>query len=390
MAVDVDAPSARTPRSWPWPWYLPALVGPLAVLAAVWLLLAAAAVVGWLTSPEADAGAALRLAGQVLILAHGGPVDIAGVLVSMAPLGLTALLVFLALPVVGVAARQASEAWPHLDAEGTVLRVAGAFGGTYALAVTVLGALLGSASPRLAAGGLTVGAIAGLWGASRALAYDPTAVWPGWLRAVPRALAAATLTVLAGAAAALAVGLVLGRDAVTAIVEGLDGGPAGVTLLVVLHLLYLPNLVLAAASWILGAGVTLGDGSLLSMAGADVGLLPAIPAFGIVPPGEGSWSALWWLTVGVVAGALAGVAVAWARPRARFDETALVGGLSGVAAGLLLTVLAALGAGGLGADRLAHLGARVGELAVFAPTLLGLAGLVSGLFVGLARRPRAD
>ena len=62
----------------------------------------------------------------------------------------------------------------------------------------------------------------------------------------------------------------------------------------------------------------------------------------------------------------------------------------GVAAGLLLTVLAALGAGGLGADRLAHLGARVGELAVFAPTLLGLAGLVSGLFVGLARRPRAD
>ena len=40
------------------------------------------------------------------------------------------------------------------------------------------------------------------------------------------------------------------------------------------------------------------------------------------------WPALLWLLVGVAAGAVAGVVVALARPRARFDETAVVGGLA--------------------------------------------------------------
>lgn len=384
VAVDVDAPVARTPRSWPWPWYVPGVGGPIAVLLGGWLVLAALSVVGWLTSPETQATAALRLAGQVLVLAHGAPVEIGGQAVSITPLGLTALLIFLALPIAGTAA--AAVGGRH-DAETTVWRVGGTFASVYAATLTLIAAFLGVASPRVFVGGLVVGGVAGLWGASRALRYDPTAGWPDWLRVVPRALGAAMLTVLAGASAALAVGLILGRAAVTAIVQGLDGGFPALALLVILHLCYLPNLVLGAASWILGAGVTLGDGSLYSMGTADIGLLPAIPAFGIVPAGEGSWAALWWLVVGAVAGAVAGLAVAWARPRARFDETALTGGLSGVAAGLAITAAAALGSGGLGSGRLAHVGARIGELAVFAPTLLGLAGMATGLLVGLVRRP---
>ena len=67
----------------------------------------------------------------------------------------------------------------------------------------------------------------------------------------------------------------------------------------------------------------------------DVGLLPAIPAMGLVPePGLASPALLWWLLLGVVAGAIAPVAVGLARPPAPFDETSLVGGLAGVGAGL--------------------------------------------------------
>ncbi|NHB85615.1 hypothetical protein G7085_16160 [Tessaracoccus sp. HDW20] len=84
---------------------------------------------------------------------------------------------------------------------------------------------------------------------------------------------------------------------------------------------------------------------------------------------------------------MAAAVVTLARPRARFDSTALVGALAGVLAGLLVVVACALGSGSLGADRLAVIGARTGPLAVFAPTLLGLSGLTVGLVLGLLRRP---
>lgn len=199
-------------------------------------------------------------------------------------------------------------------------------------------------------------------------------------------MSAALLAMVAGSALILMLALWSGRDRVTTMVQGLDAGVVGVLLLTALHLMYLPNLVLACASWALGAGLTLGDGSLITVAGTDVGLLPAIPVLGALPGTGGHY---WWLLLGVVAGALAGVAVALARPRARFDETALTGGLSGVLAGLVVAAACGLAAGGLGDGRLAHLGARFPELLIYAPTILGLAGLAGGLITGLIRRPQA-
>ncbi|MFT3887405.1 MAG: DUF6350 family protein [Arachnia sp.] len=397
VAVDVDAAASDTTRRMPWPWYLMGILGPLAVLAAGWLILAGLAAVGWLSSPSAELPGALRLATQLLLLAHGGSAQIGGQAVTLAPLGVTLLLIFLALPLASTAARQAAadrhgpddtgRVWA--DPEATTYRVAGVFGGTYALAVLVLAASFKMFTPGLILGAVTVGAVGGLWGASRGVGYDPTAGWPAWLRVVPRALAAAILAVIAGAGAALAVALWQGRARVTELVAGLDGGVPAVVLLVALHLAYLPNLILACASWVLGAGVTLGDGSLLTLGSTDLGLLPSIPVLGAVPqPGPVPALALAWLAVGVLAGAVAGVVVALARPRARFDETALVGGLSGAVAGLLVAVACALGAGGLGAARLARLGARTPEIFLFAPSILGLAGLAAGLAVGLLRRPR--
>lgn len=394
MAVDVDAPSGQSPKRLPLPWWLVAGAGPVAVLAVGWVLVAAFCAVGWLTSPEADLGAALRLATSVLLLAHGGTVLVGGQAVSLAPLGLTALLVFVAIPVSSLAARLAASHGQDpddtgellVDGEAVALRVACLFAGVYFVVVLLTGALLGNVTPGLVIGTIVVAAVSGLWGASRGVGYDPTAVWPSWLQAVPRAMGAALLVVFAGAAAALALALWSGQERVTDIVVALGGGAVGAVLQVVLHLLYLPNLVLACASWVLGAGITFGDGTLVTVATTDVGILPSIPVLGAVPTGDMSPVQLWWLVVGVLAGLVAGVVIALARPRARFDETALVGGLSGVLAGLLVAAACALGSGGLGTGRLAEVGARFPELLIFAPTILGLSGLTGGLAVGLLRR----
>lgn len=396
VAVDLDPTREAEPRRWPWPWYLPAAVGPLVVLLLGWLVLAGLATVAWLTSPAAELNSALRIAAELLVLAHGAPVEIAGHVISVAPLGFTLILVFLGQPIAGHAARQAAaqgalpddtgELW--IDGEQLVARVGATFAVVYTVAVLALAYAMGFGSIRVLVGGLVVGGIAGFWGASRGIGYDPTETWPQWLRSVPKAMTAAILTVLSGAIVLVVVAVWAGRDRITDIATALDGGVSGTILLIALHLCYLPNILLACASWLLGAGLTLGDGSLITMAITDVGLLPAIPIVGAVPASglhDTAW--LWWLVVGAGAGVAAALVVGSARPRARFDETALVGGLSGAVAGLLLATLGSLASGALGVDRLAYIGARMPELLIFAPTLLGLAGVVAGLILGLIRRP---
>lgn len=401
VAVDVDDREEPQARGFTWPWPLLSAVGAAGVALIGWVILAGASTIAWLGDGDAGFLEMLRLATSVFALAHGVPVDIAGQHVSLVPLGLTGVLVFLSLPVVSASARRAAVAdgeedadgAVHVDVESTLWKVAGLHAATYAVTVAILaGALLGgSAGARSLLGALVIGLIGGLWGAANGLNHDPTARWPEWLQAVPRAMGATMLLLVTGGLVAVGIAVFFGRARIVDVASGLGIDAPGAIAVSVLHLLYLPNLVLWACSWILGAGITLGDGSLLSPHITDVGVLPALPVLGAVPePGLMPKAMLWWLAVGVVAGALAGLVVAWARPRARFDETAVTGGLAGIVAGLLLTLLASLASGGIGVDRLAHIGARVDQLLIFAPVLLGLSGLVAGLILGLIRRPGDD
>ncbi len=398
VAVDVDAVPPSPPKAFPLPWYAVAILATVAVVAAGWLLLTGATTLGWLTSPDVDLDASLFLATDFLLLAHGVPVMVGGQLVTLVPLGLPLALVVLALPGAGLAARQATGAAApaddtgrtRLDRERAVLRVAGTTAATQGVLIAGLALVLDSPSGVLPGllGGLVLGAVSGLWGASRAIGFDPRHAWPGWLRSVPSALGYAVLVCLMGGTAALATALIVHRDRITFIHEALDPGVAGTILLVFVQLLYLPNLILWATSWALGAGVTLGDDSLLSMSVTDVGFLPSVPVLGAVgEPGLGGGAMFWWLAVGIVAGTVASLVVVLARPRARFDETALVGGLSGVGAGLLITLLCSLAGGALGQGRLNQLGATTDQLIIVAPVLLGLSGLVGGVVLGLVRRP---
>lgn len=412
MGVEVDAavaPSRQPTLGWP----LAAIGGSAAVAAAGWVLCAAPAAIAWLTTADATLPSALLVATRAWLLAHGAPADIGGVTVSIIPLGFTALLFLLATGVAGYAAQQAllgaegrtdgrdpddsASEGAEPDGRGPsdwawvpspVLKVVATVTVTYVVVVgTVAFAMVPALSAVRAIGGaLLIAGIPALFGACKAVDWNPFDLLPGWLRSVPRAAAASLLVVLVASSALLAVALLTGKDQVVALHDALNPGIGGSLGLLLLHLAYLPNLIAWCGSWVLGAGVSIGAGSVIVPGQTSVGLLPAVPVFGIVPdPGTGSAHAFWWLASGVVAGVAAAWIVVSARPRARFDETALVGGLAGVVGGLLVTVACAFSNGALGVDRLADIGARLPQLAVLAPTLMGLAGIVTGLVLGLVR-----
>lgn len=388
VAIDVDAeqPSAA-PKGVRWPWPVIAVVGAIGVALAGWIIIAGISTIVWLGASDASLTDTLRMATRIFALAHGAPADILGQHVTMVPLGLSLIQIFLGLPIVSRAARTLEDG----GVEERVWKVAGTYALTYVVSVLIASAIGagGATGVHTLLGASAIALIAGLTGASSALHYDPTQFWPSWLRAVPRAMGAAMLLILAASAIVLALAVWFGFDRIVELTESLAPDGVGIVVLAVMHLLYLPNLIVWMASWLLGAGVTLGDGSTIALTITDVGLLPAIPVLGAVPElGVASPLQLWWLVVGVVAGALAGLAITWARPRARFDETALVGGLAGTLTGLLLALIAAVASGGLGTGRLAVMGARVPELAIFGAALLGLSGMAAGLVLGLIRKPR--
>lgn len=409
------------------PWTLAALAGGAAVALGGLLVSVAVGAIAWLgggpLSFESAAGAGVKF----WMAANGAPISLGALHISIIPLGFTALLVLLATGAAGFAGRQARARLETLDADAdvpaegmpeasdeqpvvddeasesfapltpeqererrvrTVLgQVVGLFAGGYLLVVLIAGVSLLEGSQILAAlaGGAALSGGSALWAAGRSLGWQPTKHWPVWLRTVPLAIATAVLTVVALGAVVLGVTLAQHWRRVAALHDALAPGTAGSWVLLFVQLAYLLNLVLWCASWALGGGVALGQGSLLTPATTHTGLLPSIPLFGGVPANGVVSGGLWWLFGGVLAGALAAVIVSYARRRARFDETALAGGLAGVASALVLVGCCWLANGGLGTERLTELGARLGALTIISASLLGLSGLVAGLVVGLIR-----
>lgn len=386
IAVDVDEAARVARPQMIIPWFVLAPLGALAVVAAGWLLMAGPAALGWLTSPDSQLTDALGLASRVLLLANGSVTTIGGQLVSVAPLGLTLILVLLGVPIAGLAAR--SGLVEDEELQTLVLKIGGTYAGTYVAAVTLIAFITPETSVlRALIGSILIGALSGLWGAARAVGYDPSPQWPTWLRSLPRGVGVGALTSVGTGAVLLTAMLVANRDRIASISNGLSGDVSAGILLIVIQLIWLPNLVVWAMAWTLGAGVTLGEGTLLDMNGTHLGFLPSIPVLGAVPEPGPAPDLVWlWLLGGVVAGVLAGIVVTVKRFSTRFYETALAGGLAGIIAGGLLFVLAWFASGGLGTRRLSHVGVGLGGLVITAPCILGLAGLVTGLVVGLIRR----
>jgi len=214
--------------------------------------------------------------------------------------------------------------------------------------------------------------------------------------------ATAAAAVLAASALVVTVLIVTSYAEVITLYEGAHGGFLGGLALTVGQLALIPDVVVWAASWLVGPGFAIGTGSSISPLGTAVGPMPAIPLLGALPTAD--------LTFGFV-GLLVPVVAAYVcatvlRPRLQrmlaghgVDDllhriaTAVVGGLVG---GVLLGLLAWAASGSAGPGRLTEIGPDPLLVGGFAALEFAVAGALAMVvspprFVGdRAERPTSS
>lgn len=370
-------------------WWQQVLPGARAA-AGTWLLLALPALLVWVVAPLTTVpwGQAVGVASAGWFLGHGIPVALGGASISLTPLGLWALILMVTTRSIRrLLDRSEADAPAKTWQRQLVTRILPGYAGGYAAAATAawLLTLAGPARPS------PLGVIGVLWVPALALltclggryARDEAAPLVGRaLDRLPRWAVRAVLPGLQGAAVLGGLGVVLVLAAVivrfgtvtglhSALAPGLVGGVA----LVVGQLLLAPNLALWALSWVAGPGFSVAAGSSITVSGAQPGLLPLVPVLGALPSGGAfpGWVVAV-LGLPVLVGAVTSYLVT--RPMARLASwrSKLTTSAAAVTvSALTITILAVLGTGSVGLERLRHVGPS--------PVLLG-AALLGELLLG--------
>ncbi len=393
VASPSEPPAAEESRLPSLPWLLAALVWTAAVAALGWVAVAAVVSVGWLTAAHTPAPQVFGTIGQGWLALHGAPVVLGGATLRLVPLGLSLLLV----AGCAMAAHHAGALY-QLEPGAPMRRwglaaasVVGACVGAYVLVGGVIAAIVGGPGQfgQAVAGLVLVPLVGAAAGVLPGLGVDPLVGLPAWARRLPRALGLGVAVLALGSALALVVALVAHWPQVVTLHESLEPDAVGAVVLILAQVAYLPNLLLWAGSFVLGAGVALGADGVVAPGVAEPALLPAIPVLGAVPSvaGVADWV---WLVVGVSAGA----AAAWwlLRGTAPVWVTGLwQGAVAGLAPGLVWVAASAFAGGDLGTQLLAGFGPRYPELLLWGTLPLAAAGALYGVVraLWLARRAPA-
>jgi hypothetical protein len=394
-----DARAGDLPQSpGPKPVTLSAVVGAGACLLAGLVACSAVAVIGWLAATVGGASGAVRAGALAWLAAHKASVTVPGGHFSVAPLGLT-LLVVICLYRGGRYAARISEADLTGDLVKASVVLAITYGAGAALTavlasddrfrVSPLGAFAAAGSVALIAG--TVGVLV-----ESGAGEDILDATPDWLRdAVPAGLAAAA-ALLASGGALVAVSLVLHLGTATDLVESLDPGPVGVVVLFVLCAVMVPNAVVYGVAFLAGPGFQLGTGTVVAPTGVELGNLPALPLLAALPEDGATPTYLLVLTavVPLLAGVVGGLVLARrARQAAYRNETVGWQGLtgrgllSGLVAGLVLLVAMVMASGAAGPGRMADVGVADLLTAALTPAAGVALGAVATALPAIRRRP---
>lgn len=360
----------------PIPWPVAAIGGGLAAALGGALLVAGIVLVGWSGALNVPFPAMLAFAGRVWLLAHGGVLNGDGLQISVVPLGLSLVLVALSSWVAMFAYRQAVQARLIAPAgpqrRRLVLLTAAQFAGGYVAAMVAIAVAVGADPLRAVPGTLLVSFGGAALGAGWKAGY--TGVGPAWLRMATRGGLLGLLGLMVLAAVVLGAAMVQGETRIATLEQALGFDAAGMAVWVLISLFYLPNLLAWAASWILGAGFTLGDGTLIAPWATQLGMLGSVPVFGALPP-DGAGGMAPWLLAGLIPGLLAGVGAVRAKA-AEILPAVGAGTLAGLIVGVGYLAWALLSRGALGSVRFAQVGPRVPEV------LIGVAILTVGAALG--------
>jgi hypothetical protein len=364
------------------------LIGTLpvaAVTAAAWAAGVGLVVVGavvtlvWAVSARGDDGISTPVgaAGVVWLAAHHAPVETATATVTLLPILLLALVLLLLVR----AGRWAARITLTTTLPDVVLLVVAGVATYSAVAVLVaeVATIGGAQVPPLSAlfwaalvsaVGLGVGVVreSGLTDGAR----DRI---PVQVRAAgPVALAAAG--VLACAVGVLAIVAVAMHWATVAGMSHQLAPSAGDAIgLVLVQLMYLPNLLVWVLSYLAGPGFAVGGGGSVDPFSATGALLPGVPVLGAIPL-DAPAPAPFLLLVPVLAGVVGTVVLRRRREWSVRDESIIV--LTAAAlVGLATAVLCLLAGGSLGDVRLADLGPTAWTTALAITTLAAAGGLLT-------------
>lgn len=192
---------------------------------------------------------------------------------------------------------------------------------------------------------------------------------------------AVTAAILCAAGIGLAVMIALNYATVVGIYQSLQGGVLGGSVITLAQLVLLPNFVIWAAAWIVGAGFAIGAGTAVSPAGTLLGPVPALPMFGAVPQVSGQWG----FVVLLIPVLLAFIVAMVLRQRHdRYSSPAQSRVVFGLAAGIAAVVAGILGllswwaGGAIGPGRMATTGPDPLMVAAWSFGLVFLGAVVGG------------
>ena len=355
------------------PWSLAAIGGGLGAVLGGALVVAAVVLIAWMGAPALPFDQVLAATGRLWLLAHGAPMAALGTTISLVPLGLTVVMLVFTFSLSAFALTQGVLTRPDVLTRSRLRRLvvltAVLFVVGYTVGAILISVLLGeglTASVGAAAGIAAIGSLAGAgWSAGYRLAG------PAWLRASLKGAATSVLALVAAAAVALIVAVNQGEPRISDLERVLGLDATGSVVWALVCLMYLPTLLGWTASWLLGGGFTLGEGTLVAPWVTQLGMLPTIPVFGALPTaGVGGLEP--WLVTGLVVGGLGGVVAVHCAP-SPIGTAIATGGLSGLLAGAVFLAWAWFSTGGLGVDRFATVGPRWPEVLIGVGILVGSA-----------------
>lgn len=192
------------------------------------------------------------------------------------------------------------------------------------------------------------------------------------------AVAASILTV---AGLALAVMIALNYATVVGLYQSLHGGILGGSVVTLAQLVLLPNFVVWAAAWIVGAGFSIGIGTAVSPAGTLLGPVPGLPLFGAIPQVTGQWGFVV-LLIPVLFAFI--VAMVLRQRHDRYSSPATASVIFGLAFGIafvaaaILALLSWWAGGAIGPGRMASVGPNPLAVAGWTGVLVFIGASVGG------------
>ncbi|GAA2880450.1 hypothetical protein Acy02nite_20140 [Actinoplanes cyaneus] len=392
---------------------LPVAVAFATIWAALLTYLPVAAAMGLARTLEGQGGVtgAAHAGAAAWLLGHGVPIGTSIGPLGLAPLLLTALVLW-RLNRAGLHVTRAIGA-RRSGSISSALLVAVCVGATYA-AIGALTAHLTDgrgtevSTARAASDFLLLGLLGSLIGALRgsdAVTTLARRVPPALRHGLRTGLVAAFLMLGAGAAVGgLSVAL-SGGDA-TKIIAAYHTGTAGQAGITLISVAYAVNAAIWATAYLLGPGFALGAGSIVSVTEVSVGDLPTLPLLAGLPNGPAGAGGALLLTLPVLAGAVAGWGLtqrlrygrahAWGPARGSGVDgpepawPLLIGAglLAGPVAGLVVGILAWCSGGPVGSGRLAEIGPAAGQAGLVAMAVGAISVLLGASAARVFSTPR--